>query len=614
MRNKILTKSLIVLMGLFLFATIIPAQFRTTPIKKGPDLQIKIICPNPAKAYAGQSLGKSIKVWVKNVGNTPAQNFSVDLVLSKDTNIPVKFAVYSPNFSDDVLLKGGREFVKFLGPKKTISVTLNGTNTIPSDTPPGNYYLGAVVDPGNKVKEFNEGNNTAICRLLIYKTEPQVKLPDLIVKDIKLVNDCKIAVTVANIGNAGVPADKYVLPKAVGVQMYNGSKPWGGLILKGFDPAGKLKNPGGVATYIWFPGAKNLQLGPGIHTIKVVVDHLKNLVESNEGNNSLTRRLKCKTGQGSGISVGKYSIYNIRFSPKSPASLNLNQKVNITFNYVISKKAHIWARPMTGNSTTPGYAASGSKLHPAGKGSASQYFKITSGKGIINRVRFQIKDKSKKKLLYQKYVSVNYKYPRSQVVVTAPKRFLLDFNDAYLVYQPSTKILQITAQSNVLSYGSDWQRAKVKSYLYDLKEKFWKGFYWRVNTSRKEVYRVKGGTFGKISPGKKEKLTNVTVDVVGNSNNPTRFFLRFKTAYLVYVPKTKTLQIITEGNVLSYGSDWQRCNLKSYLYHLKQNVWKGFYWKVNTSRKQVYRITGGTFCKISAGSSAVLNIGVRVVE
>jgi hypothetical protein len=109
-------------------------------------------------------------------------------------------------------------------------------------------------------------------------------------------------------------------------------------------------------------------------------------------------------------------------------------------------------------------------------------------------------------------------------------------------------------------------------------------------------------------------LTNVTVDVVGDINNPTRFFLRFKTAYLVYVPKTKTIQIITEGNVLSYGSDWHKCNLKSYLYHLEQNVWKGFYWKVNTSRKQVYRITGGTFCKISPGSSAVLNIGVRVIE
>jgi hypothetical protein len=122
----------------------------------------------------------------------------------------------------------------------------------------------------------------------------EIKLPDLIVKDIKLVNDCKIAVTVANIGNAGVPADKYVLPKAVGIQMYNGSKPWGGLILKGFDPAGKLKKPGGVATYIWFPGAANLNLKPGWNTLKVIADNNKNLTELKEYNNTLTKRVYCK--------------------------------------------------------------------------------------------------------------------------------------------------------------------------------------------------------------------------------------------------------------------------------------------------------------------------------
>ena|GEM_PF-5131989 len=33
------------------------------------------------------------------------------------------------------------------------------TTIIPADTPPGIYYLGAVIDAGNKVKEVNEKDN-----------------------------------------------------------------------------------------------------------------------------------------------------------------------------------------------------------------------------------------------------------------------------------------------------------------------------------------------------------------------------------------------------------------------------------------------------------------------
>ena len=94
---------------------------------------------------------------------------------------------------------------------------------------------------------------------------------------------------------------------------------------------------------------------------------------------------------------------------------------------------------------------------------------------------------------------------------------------------------------------------------------------------------------------------------------PQRFFLRFSDAYLVHVPGSTTLQITTVGNVLSYGGDWQVKQMKPYLYHMRQKVWKDFYWKVNTSRKEVYRITGGTFGKLG-GQSEVLNITVDVVQ
>jgi hypothetical protein len=198
---------------------------------------------------------------------------------------------------------------------------------------------------------------------------------------------------------------------------------------------------------------------------------------------------------------------------------------------------------------------------------------------------------------------------------TTPQRFFLDFVDAYLVYVPDSGTLQIAAELNVLSYGSDWEVAKLKPYLYHMRLKTWKGFYWKVNTSRKQAWIVRKGTFGKL--GGDETLLKMKVEVVGGGKSgdetPTRFLLKFPEAYLVYVPGSGTLQIITEGNVLSYGGDWEVAKLKPYLYHMREKFWKDFYWKVNTSRKQAWRVKGGTFGKLG-GTETLLKLSVRVVE
>ena len=152
--------------------------------------------------------------------------------------------------------------------------------------------VGASVNLPDEVSEANVTNNT-MKRKLGCKLRVLLRLPDLTVTDIRLVKGCKILVIIKNIGNAGVPASYYDNPDAVGVQMYNGTKPWGGMILKMFDPAGKLKSPGGVASHVWFPGAANLNLSPGIHTLNVMVDVHKKLKESNETNNELTKHVKC---------------------------------------------------------------------------------------------------------------------------------------------------------------------------------------------------------------------------------------------------------------------------------------------------------------------------------
>jgi hypothetical protein len=107
-----------------------------------------------------------------------------------------------------------------------------------------------------------------------------------------------------------------------------------------------------------------------------------------------------------------YSIYGIKLSPASPAILKHNQKVNISFRFRSTMKdIYIWARPMTGNSTSPNYAASPSQLYTTNFGVGSQYFTITTGDVKVDKIRFRIYDKSKTKLLYQKFIDVKFRYP-----------------------------------------------------------------------------------------------------------------------------------------------------------------------------------------------------------
>ncbi len=163
-----------------------------------------------------------------------------------------------------------------------------GITILTDDTP---VVLWAHIDSSDKLPEINETNNRMTKR---FTGCPYLRLPDLVVEGIRLVEDCKIQVTVRNDGRVGVPDSYYNLPNAVTVQLYKESRPWGGMILKMFDPSGQLKSPGGRATKIWFPSAANLRLGPGYHHFKTVVDGSNILTELSETNNSLTSTVYCR--------------------------------------------------------------------------------------------------------------------------------------------------------------------------------------------------------------------------------------------------------------------------------------------------------------------------------
>ena len=138
------------------------------PVEGLPDLIVEL--SGPPNAKAGRNIGRTIKLIAKNVGAAPAAGslgtldpgagYRIDYMLSTDEIVPIKFARYSPHFSEDVLLRGGRvSRTVDLAPSASKQY-LNGAG-IPADAPAGDYFICAVIDPGGKVTESNEENNVS---------------------------------------------------------------------------------------------------------------------------------------------------------------------------------------------------------------------------------------------------------------------------------------------------------------------------------------------------------------------------------------------------------------------------------------------------------------------
>lgn len=154
----------------------------------------------------GDELLLSFKVMNKASASTPAagtlsagtSGWMADVVLSTDTRGPSGFAVYSPAWSEDVLLRGGRMSrtndlapggeQMFNGP----TVMRGGPPARPYDylsfpmptgVRPGAYYVCVIVDPANVIAESNERDN-ATChpitiRARLARPRIQRQLPQL---------------------------------------------------------------------------------------------------------------------------------------------------------------------------------------------------------------------------------------------------------------------------------------------------------------------------------------------------------------------------------------------------------------------------------------------------
>ena len=143
-----------------------------------PDLVANITGPSTGKA--GEPMASEVSVTVKNLGNQAAPGtinsdgrvnvygYLVELVLSSDRSVAVRPATFSAGFMEDMLLKGGRVSRTYdVTPGASLMVWDPATAQeddlqIPNDTPSGNYFICAVVDPSGIVDEEDERKQRTI--------------------------------------------------------------------------------------------------------------------------------------------------------------------------------------------------------------------------------------------------------------------------------------------------------------------------------------------------------------------------------------------------------------------------------------------------------------------
>jgi len=177
------------------FENAVSVQLRAVP--DGPDLVVEKIQLDSVYLNPGTHLKDLLKIKVSNLGNddapgtvnpdgsvkVPPQGYMIDLVLSADAVVPEGFAtsadVHGVIYKEDALLVRGRVSRTPDVPAMSSVILPTGLpissdvdGIIPSQTPPGSYYLCARIDPGEAVPEADEVNNLT-CREIVVGN-PQV--------------------------------------------------------------------------------------------------------------------------------------------------------------------------------------------------------------------------------------------------------------------------------------------------------------------------------------------------------------------------------------------------------------------------------------------------------
>jgi len=182
----------------------------------------------------------------------------------------------------------------------------------------------------------------------------------------------------------------------------------------GLNAAVTVAGPGGFSQT--FTGSTALNsLQPGNYTITAAtVRSGIDVYTGNPATQSKTVTAGSSTTATVAYTLSPTRITSYTLSPTSPGTRIFGQDVTVSFNYATDQSGgvRIFARPLTGGSLSPNYAACSSPLYAAPSGSGTCTFTLTTGTGpvTVDQVRFQIYTADQSTLLYEAFVPVSYTF------------------------------------------------------------------------------------------------------------------------------------------------------------------------------------------------------------
>ena len=171
------TKTLYLILMIFL-----QGLFLLVCQQKMPELSGQL--HGPFRVLPGTELRNSLQITLKNTGKRTAAPFSISLVLVNDSTELDQLVENAYQSATNQALEGSGQEISSIKAADSIRFVPSGKCQIPINTPPGNYFVGLIIDLHNQVLEINETNNIIFSPIKIIECQPMAQLQRLEIIDI----------------------------------------------------------------------------------------------------------------------------------------------------------------------------------------------------------------------------------------------------------------------------------------------------------------------------------------------------------------------------------------------------------------------------------------------